>query len=193
MKERIGIYAGTFDPVHQGHLAFAQSAAEQCNLDRVVFLPERAPRGKRDVTEFVHRLRLLEIATREMSQAEVLALDSPQFSVAETLPVLQRHYTGSKLVFLLGSDVVRSSLANWPDLHVLLSMAELAVGLREGDTREAVDTMLQGISVQQNMPVQYAYIESEHADVSSSRIRNGFGEHTHTAVTQYIQDHGLYR
>ena len=46
---RIGIYAGTFDPVHAGHVAFALQSLEAAKLDRVYFLPERRPRGKRQV------------------------------------------------------------------------------------------------------------------------------------------------
>ncbi|HEU5121705.1 MAG TPA: adenylyltransferase/cytidyltransferase family protein, partial [Candidatus Saccharimonadales bacterium] len=64
---RIGIYSGTFDPVHYGHIAFAASAIRACNLDEVVFLPEPQPRYKAGVTDIAHRLALLTMATAAQS------------------------------------------------------------------------------------------------------------------------------
>ncbi|HVI69805.1 MAG TPA: adenylyltransferase/cytidyltransferase family protein, partial [Magnetospirillaceae bacterium] len=62
--KRVGVFSGTFDPVHRGHLAFALSAQKRAQLDTVVFLPEHSPRGKIAVGSFTHRLEMLRLATK---------------------------------------------------------------------------------------------------------------------------------
>jgi cytidyltransferase-like protein len=61
-QSRIGIYSGTFDPVHAGHMAFALQAMQEAKLDRLYFLPERRPRYKQGVEHFAHRVAMLERA-----------------------------------------------------------------------------------------------------------------------------------
>src|SRR5262249_6224728 len=103
---RIGIYAGTFDPVHSGHGAFALEAIEASRLDEIYFLPERQPRGKQQVEHFGHRTGMLERALKPHPRLKVMELVDANFSVRRTLPQLRRRFAGSELVFLFGSDIV---------------------------------------------------------------------------------------
>lgn len=133
-KRRVGIYAGTFDPVHSGHVAFALQALEAADLDKVYFLPERQPRNKTQVEHFGHRAAMLERALKPHPRLELIEMVDRNFSVKGTLPRLRKRFAGASLVFLFGSDVVRS-LADWPDAGRFLKNAELVIGIRSRDKR----------------------------------------------------------
>ena len=172
MTRRIGIYPGTFDPVHQGHLAFCLKALEQGELDEIVLIPECLPRNKPGATELSERLALLEEATAFSPFLSVTTLTSDRFTVEQTLPELYRRFEGAKLSLLIGSDVV-SSLGTWEGIRTLTSNMSLVIGMREADTVSTVELTLRQIGQSQNISVRYSLIETVHADVASSRIRKG--------------------
>lgn len=185
----IGILAGTFDPVHKGHIAFAETAIQKCNLGKVFFLPERKPRDKNNVTDFTHRVQMLKLATAPHEDLEVLELGDNQFTVKNTLPKLQQIFAGSELTLLIGSDITKA-LANWPNLEKLLSTAQLAIALRsaseEGEIKEVLNSL--------NLPVKATFISSPHAQISASQIRFGKTKNiVDPVVLKYIQSHRLYK
>src|SRR3982751_4027627 len=112
-RSRIGIYAGTFDPVHAGHIAFALQAMERADLDSLCFLPERRARTKQGVEHFGHRVAMLRRATQPHPKFSVLELDDVSFTVERTLPALYKRFPQTQLIFLFGSDAVEQ-LPNWP-------------------------------------------------------------------------------
>src|SRR5688572_16122728 len=105
MSKRVGIYAGTFDPVHVGHMAFAEQALEACNLDKIFFLVEPRPRRKQGVRALEHREAMVRLATAKNDKYGVIQLEQTNFSVEETLPKLQALFEGAELHFLMGEDV----------------------------------------------------------------------------------------
>ena len=109
MKKRVGIFGGSFDPVHQGHLAFALAAASEASLERVHFLPEARPPRKPDITDLAHRVAMLHLAIRPYPQLEVLEQPDNQFSVANTVPRLEQHFAGSQIFLLLACHVRRAA------------------------------------------------------------------------------------
>ena len=80
---KVGIFSGTFDPVHAGHIAFALEAMESAGLDKVYFLPESMPRRKSGVTHYAHRLAMLELALKPYNKLSILELPDKQFSVVK--------------------------------------------------------------------------------------------------------------
>ena len=167
--KRIGIYSGTFDPVHAGHLSFALQAIEAANLDIVYFLPERRPRGKIGTEHFGHRVAMLERATKPHNKLKVLELEDVNFSVATTLPRLRKRFRSSKLVFLVGSDVVQGMRA-WQNVDRLLAGSELLVGMRAADNQTLVQESIARWPVQ---PRDLTIIESYAPAISSRSIREG--------------------
>ena len=131
---RIGIYSGTFDPVHAGHVAFALQAQVDAQLDDVYFLPERHPRYKDHVEHFGHRAAMIKRALRPYARLKLLdEFPEAHFSVAKTLPRLKQRFPGDKLCFLVGSDVA-AHLGGWEGVDDLLRDGEVVVGLRGGDS-----------------------------------------------------------
>jgi nicotinate-nucleotide adenylyltransferase len=164
---RIGIYAGTFDPVHGGHVAFALQALAAARLDEVYFLPERQPRGKQDVEHFGHRVGMLERALKPHPQLKVLEMVDTKFSVKRTLPQLQQRFKGGRLVFLFGSDIV-PGLADWPHAEQLLKGNELVIGIRSRDKRRKLRGI---IETWQPRPEAVFLFDSHAAAVSSGKVR----------------------
>jgi nicotinate-nucleotide adenylyltransferase len=174
---KIGLFAGTFDPVHDGHIGFALAALAHCQLDKVVFLPEPAPRGKQQVTPIEKRVDMLRLATLPHSSLRVHALADQQFTVKGTLPQLQQLY-GDDLLLLVGSDIARH-MPYWPDAPELFKVLSIAVAQRRGDTLP-------------DMPRGTVFVPTSYATVAASHIRSGESQAVAPEVREYIQNNRLY-
>ena len=195
METRIGIYSGTFDPIHQGHMAFAQATIRACELDEVVFLPERRPRNKQNVTDISHRVALIEQATGAIASLRVLSLDSDQFTVKDTLPKLRSAFDNTQLTFLVGSDVVRTFLYRWEGLDVLFDQVSFAVGMRVDDDPDEITAIMTAVGQEYDTTPRYTCIHTPDADLASSQIRDGLADRSWLPdpdMLGYIRDHGLY-
>jgi nicotinate-nucleotide adenylyltransferase len=191
--KRIGIYAGTFDPVHAGHVAFALQAVQAAKLDRVYFLPERRPRAKQQVEHFGHRVAMLKRAFEPHPKLKVMELVDVNFSVARTLPKIREMFADDELVFLFGSDVV-PSIADWPNAKNLLKDNEFVIGLRHDDKREDIHRIVESW---QSQPKMVTVFESYAPDVSSSKIREALrlrkrAKGTLKSVERYSDHNWLY-
>jgi nicotinate-nucleotide adenylyltransferase len=130
---RLGIFGGTFDPVHVGHLAIANAALESLPLDRVLFvLARRSPLKERaPIASEADRLRMLELAIAgeprfAASRAE-LDRDGPSY----TVETLERLSDGDDLFLILGSDAI-ADFPRWKDPDRIAALATLAVAERPG-------------------------------------------------------------
>lgn len=196
-KKRIGIFPGTFDPVHAGHLAFALQAIAEAKLDAVYFLPERQPRFKPTVEHFGHRTAMLTRAIRPHKRLGVLELPDIYFDVQRTLPKLQKEFAGQFLFFLMGSDsMLKMNSPSWSreDLGVFLSKAGLVVGLRAEHQQTVIEKSLQQLPVP---PRASRILEAPAKNISSSSIREAFRTNKSAAgvlssVKRYARHNWLY-
>lgn len=190
---RIGIYAGTFDPVHSGHISFALQALVAANLDAIYFLPERRPRSKQHVEHFAHRLAMIKRAVQPHPQLHAMELVDVSFSVERTLPFLQQQFSGDQLVFLIGSDLV-PSLADWPHIERLFSVSELVIGLRHDDSSESIHTVVDAWATK---PQAITLFPSFAPHVSSGAVRQALRSRQQAAgllksVERYSDQNWLY-
>lgn len=193
---RVGIYAGTFDPVHSGHIAFALQALEAASLDKVYFLPERRPRQKSQVEHFGHRVAMLERALKAHPRLEALELEDTSFNVSRTLPRLKKRFPGAQLVFLFGSDVALG-LADWPGADRLLKGAELVVGIRSRDKRGNVRRAVEAWPVQpESVTIFDSYAPAVSSGIVREALRQGRGRGKApgllSSVERYSDRHWLY-
>jgi nicotinate-nucleotide adenylyltransferase len=192
---RVGIFSGTFDPVHAGHVAFCRAAFASAGLDSIVLLPEAEPRAKTSVTPLAHRVAMLELALRDEPQLSLLQLPDARFTVATTLPKLLAQFAGDTLALLLGSDVVPSLIAGWPGIEQLLASMELVIGIRSGDDPQMVERQLRQVqAAHSGVRLIYKVVAGRHAHATSFRIR---AEHQVAIdlappVAGYIVSHQLY-
>lgn len=193
MKERIGIYAGTFDPVHAGHVSLALYAQQRAKLDKVYFLPERHPRYKPNVLHISHRIAMLEEALKPYPTLGVMELVDTNFSVKRVVPQLRSKFGEDQLVFLFGSDVF-CHIPSWPLANVLAEIAEFVVGVRVGDDIEQIELVGNDFT---GDPNNILILDNFYPDVSSKMIRTALGRGRTApgildSATRYAVQNGLY-
>lgn len=192
---KIGIFAGTFDPIHSGHLAFADLALRQ-GLDRVYFLPEPRPRRKQGVRALEHRLAMIHVAIKDNPKLGSIKLEQARFTPHETLPLLQERFSGSQIVLLFGDDVI-AHIADWPHIADLVSSVELLVAVRHHNHQKLIKTftILRQTS---GLGFTYRLVEPNMHTIASSQIRAHLragipDSHILPDVADYIIKHRLYR
>ncbi len=183
----VGVFAGTFDPIHKGHVELAKLAAQKCQLDKIIFLLEKKPRGKQNVTEFEHRLNMLKLAIEPYQNFGVLELPDDQFTIKKTLPEIQKKFPNSELWLLIGSDLA-NSLPDWPGFEQLLKNVNLIIGLRSDDQSQ-IQKLLQELAPKTSLTI----LSSPSADISASRLRAKPSTGSlDNQVKKYIETHHLY-
>src|ERR1700681_3674519 len=130
---RVGVFGGTFDPVHVGHVAMADAAARRFELSRVLFVPARlSPHKTAPPTDARHRVAMLALALAgrpdwSISFAE-LDREGPSYTV-DTLRALSARSLQSELWLLMGTDTL-AGLARWKDPEEIVRLARVAACIR---------------------------------------------------------------
>src|SRR6201997_4142495 len=141
----IGLFGGTFDPVHRGHLALAQAALERCKLHRVCFVPANLPPHKqqRPLASFAHRYAMLPLATAEEKAFVPSLLEAPEESSASRKPgkpnytidtvrrLKQTLKNSDRLFLLIGMDAF-AEITTWHQAEALFRECEFIVAGRPG-------------------------------------------------------------
>lgn len=134
---RIGLLGGTFDPVHYGHLQLAEAAIEECNLDKVVFVPSAQPphKNRASITPFRHRLAMLTLAGAGIKGFECSAIEGllpkPSYTI-DTLRALKKQYENDcRLYFMIGADAFLDILT-WKSPRQVLHEVNIIVSGRKG-------------------------------------------------------------
>ena len=209
---RLGIFGGTFDPPHVGHLLAASDAIEHLGLDRLIFVPAAVQplKAGRSAAAGVHRLAMVRLTAGDDSRLDVDSVELDRDGLSYTVDTLRdfgRRFPSDERFFLVGADVL-SSFAQWREPHTVLELATLAVVTRRPESRAGeergmlreldgvggVPAALRDALARRAMPVPTRRI-----DVSSTEIRDRVqrGRSIHGFVTdgvaEYITAHGLYR
>jgi nicotinate-nucleotide adenylyltransferase len=135
--QQLGIYGGSFDPVHRGHLLVAQAAIEELGLDRLFFVPAAHSPFKPDnhAAPGAARLRLLRLALAGKTDCEVDDQEIRRGGVSYTVDTLRDYadkFPGARLFYLIGADNA-SKLNAWREPQSLAALAEFVVVPRPGD------------------------------------------------------------
>jgi nicotinate-nucleotide adenylyltransferase len=130
---RIGVFGGTFDPVHVGHLAIAQAALDTAGLDRVVFVPaRRSPlKDAAPVASEADRFAMLQAATQDEPRFVVSRAELDREGVSYTVDTLEAMRGDGELFLILGSDAL-ADLAKWRSPERIRSLARILVARRPG-------------------------------------------------------------
>jgi nicotinate-nucleotide adenylyltransferase len=185
----IGLFGGSFDPVHHGHLIVGRVAMEQLGLDQLCFVPARQQPFKqgRHRTSAEHRAAMLLLAIRGAPgfEVETAELDRPGPSyTVPTLEAIRKRDPSSQLVLLLGADAA-ADLAGWRDVERIPELARLVVFARPGSA------VPQSRLIAQVIPVPAI-------DVSATDIRRRVSRQlpirywVPDEVAEYIARHQLY-
>jgi nicotinate-nucleotide adenylyltransferase len=140
----IGLFGGTFDPVHRGHIALAQAALVRCKLNRIYFVPANIPPHKQTqpLAAFVHRFAMLVLATANErafvpslleapENGESRKKDKPNYSIDTVSRLKQSFRTSDRLFLLIGMDAF-AEIAKWHQAEALFRESEFIVAGRPG-------------------------------------------------------------
>jgi nicotinate (nicotinamide) nucleotide adenylyltransferase len=186
---KLGLFGGSFDPVHNGHLALARAALRELKLDRVYFVPAVRPPHKagRTLAPTVDRLRMLELAVKSLPGVYVDRWELRQKGVSYTYKTLRaflRRHSGAECRLLVGGDSWRK-WRTWRRWRELLRDGRPVVGLRRGVARGRV--------------AGAAFLKAALPKISSSEIRarvkagRSVSRLVPPGVAAYIRRRGLYR
>ncbi|MFT4532564.1 MAG: nicotinate-nucleotide adenylyltransferase [Candidatus Saccharimonadales bacterium] len=120
-NRRIGIFAGTFDPIHDGHIDIARSAVEHLELEELLILVEESPWGDKSPIDIAHRKEMVELSISSEGKINQLVMDQKRFNIDETLPDLETRFAGCELYFIFGGDIfMHMNEDSWSGLEGLL-------------------------------------------------------------------------
>ena len=188
---KIGLYGGSFDPVHLGHLLVAHAALEEMGLDRIIFIPasESPFKAGRRLAHSATRLRLLRLALAGCPAFEVDDLEIRRGGVSYTIDTVRemaRRHPGVEWSWLIGADHLQL-LDSWKDAEALSSLVNFVVIPRPG---QEPDLYPAGISVRRlrGWPISLSASEIR------SRVRAGLpiGHLVPPAVAEAITTGGIY-
>ncbi len=197
---RLGIYGGTFDPVHYGHLLLAEQAREQCRLDKVWFVPARQPPHKQadGITPPDARIDMLDFALAGCPEFSVSRVevdrDGPSYMV-DTLQLLVEEDPDRELFLLIGADSL-TDLPTWREPQRILELATVIAVNRGPFDEAALRGSASGLGPEHADRIQFVAMPG--VDISASDIRRRVKEgrsirfQTPRPVATYIAEQGLY-
>ena len=200
--ERIGVFGGSFDPVHMGHLTIAQDAVEQLELNRLIFVPAAVPPHKQDKTlvEGRHRFEMLQLATEANLSFEVSDMELQRGGISytfDTIKQIQFEHPGAELFFIIGLDSL-AELHLWRNIEPLLELCTVVPFARGGEDPARVAEQIQLSNVWKTKLLE-RLIRIHEIEISASDIRMRQAEGLSIRylvppeVEMYIAEHHLYR
>ena len=198
--ERIGIYGGTFNPLHTGHLEAARQAVTALNLDKLLLIPDRIAPHK-EIPENSptpqQRLEMLRIAVAGDEKIEVSDIELKREGKSytyQTILQLRQEQPDARLVLLMGTDMFLTFL-DWKEPEVIMANAAIGVFYRgEKGEREAILAQKQKLEA---MGAEIMLVDNEITNISSTQMRRLLAFHCAApflpeGVGEYIRANGLY-
>lgn len=211
----VGLFGGTFDPVHRGHLDLARHVLNRCALDRLLFIPAPLPPHKRQpLASFAHRKAMIEAALADCPDTTGRVhcscieadLPTPSYTI-NTVEALIEAQPGNRHVLIIGADSLLD-LPHWHRIDELLGLISLIVVKREAIELPAIDRALAAIAPGYTYDAALGrwlgqggrtvdYLADIQLPVSSSAIREDLARGRvpamlPPAVLAYIRHHRLY-
>ena len=193
MTMRIGILGGTFNPIHVGHLVFAETARRECRLDQVWFIPTATPphKSSRDLAGGADRLAMVRVAIRGHAAFRACDVELSRGGISYTLDTvneLQRRHPRHRWFLLVGSDMLK---VRWYGLEELARRATFVVATRPESCAMSPESCVRFPRMRR--------LAMPRLDLSSSMIRSALRRRTSVrylvpeAVRGYLLRHRLYQ
>lgn len=200
---RLGLFGGSFDPVHLGHLQLARSCRDGAGLDEVWFVPAATQPFKQHgpAASDADRLAMLRLATADESAFRVCSIEIDRGGVSYTVDTLRQVHAErpeAELYFMLGADALRD-LPTWREPEAICQLATPLVVARAGEPAPDFQPLLTVCPPERVEAIRAAQVTMPEMPISSSAIRAAIGKGESAeawlppAVWQYIAGHPLYR
>ncbi len=203
IPQRLGIFGGSFDPVHYGHLLLAESCREQCQLDQVWLLPAASAPHKleRGCTSARHRVEMLRLAVGGHPALQVSTLEVDRGGISytfETLETLHHQLPNADLFFLMGADSLED-LPHWREPQRICQLAIPVVVRRVGAAIPSLSVLAHLVDANRLALFHRCQVTMPLVDLASTEIRHRVANgqsiryRTPRAVEEYIEAQQLYR
>ena len=200
---RLGVFGGSFDPVHYGHLLLAETCREQCRLNEVWFVPAAVPPHKQDrmLTAARQRIEMLELATGGHDAFVVSPLEIERGGVSytvDTLAAVKAQRPAAELFLLMGADSLQD-LPTWREPARICELAIPIVVRRAGSPPPDFSCLSRDVPVDRLELFRQHQVEMPIVEFSSHDLRaritagHSIRYRTPRAVEKYIETNGLYR
>ena len=195
--KKLGIFGGTFNPIHIGHINLAKRAYDEYALDKVLFIPSGISYLKKDQIIPAGRIRLdmvdLAIGEYDYFESSDLEIIRPGNTyTVETLRELKRIYPDYELYFITGADILYS-IDTWYESKRVLSLCKLLVSVRNGAV--LTDMQKHAESLTERYDGKIDFMNSDNIEISSSDIRTDYERYKAylpNGVYEYIKEHEIY-
>lgn len=200
MKEKIGLFGGSFNPIHTGHLLLAESARDQYELDRVLFIPTGNNPFKISLDDISreHRLNMVELAIKDNPYFEVMTHEIDQTGITytiDTIEEIKKSFPNSDFYFITGADLM-FEITLWKGAPELLKSVKFITTFRPGYSHEKLDARIEELQEIYDASIYKLY--TSEMDITSSeirsRVKNGYSIRylLPKAVEEYIYKEKLY-
>lgn len=201
---RIGLFGGSFNPIHAGHLIASRAVAEHLRLDKLYLIPAAVPphRNPKSLAAPQHRLEMLRLAAKGEPLFEVSDYEISQPGPSYTILTVQefRRQLGEAvdLYWLIGADSL-VELANWYEVERLVDLCQVVTAARPGWDQPDLSGLSRRVSRAQIERLEAGILRTPRIDISASEIRRRVAEGLSIrylvpdAVAEYIAAQGLYR
>lgn len=198
-KKRVGIFGGTFDPIHMGHLIVAETIMDEFHLDKVVFIPAAVPPHKlgRQISPAKHRYMMTMLATCSNPRFQVSDMEmhrqGPSYSRDTLAQLIEEHGSDTEFYFIVGADSVEN-LHTWNRIDELLTMCHFIGASRPGCMPD-MEKIAQRFGP---LAEKIHCLETPELEISSTEIRHRVGQKrtiryiVPETVEQYIYKEKLY-
>lgn len=199
-RRKIGIMGGTFNPIHNGHLALAQAAYAYCGLDEVWFMPSGVSYLKAEdkIADGEKRLKMTALAVEEIpyfSCSDMEVRRAGNTYTADTLRQLAEKYPSDSFYFIMGADSL-FGLPTWKEPETIAGLCTLAVVVRDDADVRALQAQKE--LLEQKYAATVVIVPFKKVAISSSDIRERIAKKQDVAellpekVLAYINENGLY-
>ena len=200
---RLGLFGGSFDPVHYGHLLLAECCRETLSLDEVWLIPAAVPPHKqsRELAPGKHRYEMLELALGGHDQLKASRLELDRGGVSytvDTLRAIQALLPDATLFLLMGADSLRD-LPTWREPGQICELSVPSVVRRGGSPEPDFNVLHPLVPEERLATIRASQVEMPLIELSSTELRQRAATgrslrfRTPRAVEKYIETHGLYR
>jgi nicotinate-nucleotide adenylyltransferase len=199
---RLGLFGGSFDPIHNGHILPIREARQVLSLDRVIYLPTARPphKARRDMAPAHARYAMVEMALLDeeglYASPHELTLDRPAYTV-ETLEHFRATMPGADLYLILGGDSF-ADLGKWVRWRDIVDLARIVVLTRPGWDLERIPLPEELAALSRTD--RFVFLRQPPVDISSTRLRELFQRDEPVPaglmpepVVRFVQKYGLYR
>lgn len=196
----IGIFGGSFNPIHIGHLIMANEVLIKLNLEKIVFIPAGNPPHKNliNLASTIDRYNMVKLSIEDNKKFEVSDIEIKKQCITytyDTLKELKEIYKESKLYFIIGFDSLKE-LDTWKNIDKMNKYCDFVVVDRNSNS-EQIDFLIKEYKQKYNLSIHY--VETPNINISSTMIRQRVKDNINITymvdkkVEEYIYNHKLFR